>query len=80
MLAKEAGETGFDQGVMRVRGDGGYVQVHDAGTSAKGEFQCVGCGYGITVHTRLPACPMCGGRAWQPCAWSPFTRSGPSLL
>ena len=37
-----------------------------AGASARGEFQCTECGYGITVHHVLPTCPMCRGTDWQP--------------
>ncbi len=39
-----------------------------AGAPARGEFQCAGCGYGITVHRGLPVCPMCRGGDWHP--WS----------
>ncbi len=39
-----------------------------AGASARGEFQCAECGYGIVVHRDLPACPMCHGADWYP--WS----------
>jgi Zn finger protein HypA/HybF involved in hydrogenase expression len=37
-----------------------------AGTVARGEFHCTECGYGITVHRALPACPMCRGSEWRP--------------
>ena len=46
-----------------------------AGTSAKGEYHCVSCGYGVVVHTKLPRCPMCGGESWRPALWSPFSRA-----
>jgi Zn finger protein HypA/HybF involved in hydrogenase expression len=39
-----------------------------AGASARGEFHCSECGYGITVHRALPTCPMCRGTEWL--AWS----------
>jgi hypothetical protein len=39
-----------------------------AGASARGEFQCAECGYGIVVHRDLPTCPMCHGENWRP--WS----------
>ena len=39
-----------------------------AGASARGEFQCAECGYGIVVHRDLPTCPMCHGGDWYP--WS----------
>ena len=36
-----------------------------AGAEAAGAFRCAGCGYGVTVTARLPACPMCAGTTWQ---------------
>jgi rubrerythrin len=37
-----------------------------AGAAAKGEYRCTGCGYGVTVYSRLPRCPMCGTEdAWE---------------
>ncbi len=53
----------------------GYVAFWAAGQLAKGEYRCSECGYGVTVHRELPLCPMCGGRAWEQAAWSPFTRA-----
>ena len=44
--------------------DGGFA----AGSPAKGEFHCTGCGYGVVVRRVLPACPMCQGGSWQPWA------------
>jgi rubrerythrin len=52
-----------------------YVEFVTSGSSAKGEFHCAECGYGVTVHRELPRCPMCGGCTWEPVAWSPFTRA-----
>ncbi len=49
--------------------------VSATGESAKGEFRCAHCGYGITVYRTLPSCPMCAGNVWQPSPWSPFARS-----
>ncbi len=46
-----------------------------AGGSAKGEFHCAECGYGVTVYRTLPSCPMCAGEVWEQSAWSPFARS-----
>jgi hypothetical protein len=37
-----------------------------AGASARGEFHCGGCGYGISVRRQLPTCPMCRGTEWHP--------------
>ena len=29
-------------------------------------YRCTGCGYGVTVYSRLPRCPMCGAEdAWE---------------
>jgi hypothetical protein len=53
----------------------GYVEFRATGDAVKGEFHCAECGYGVTVHKRLPACPMCGGFAWEQTAWSPLTRA-----
>ncbi len=55
--------------------DEGYVESWATGTSAKGEFHCSECGYGIAVCRDLPLCPMCGGTAWEQAAWSPFSRA-----
>ena len=46
-----------------------------AGASAKGEFHCAECSYGVIVTRELPTCPMCGGTAWEQATWSPFARS-----
>lgn len=45
------------------------------GERAKGEYRCLACGYGVTVHRELPRCPMCGAGAWEALAWMPFTRA-----
>ena len=55
--------------------DGDYVEFAKTGTSARGEYHCSECGYGVTVHAALPECPMCSGTTWEPTAWSPFTRA-----
>jgi rubrerythrin len=51
-----------------------FVDFYATGASAKGEFHCSECGYGVTVHAALPRCPMCGGESWEQADWSPFTR------
>ena len=49
------------------------VQELIAGAPAKGEYRCTGCGYGVTVYSQLPRCPMCGADdAWEQLAWNPF--------
>jgi hypothetical protein len=55
------------------------VEFLTAGTTAVGEYHCSGCGYGVTVHAPLPACPMCAGTTWEQAAWSPFKRAAPAL-
>ena len=52
-----------------------FVPFWEAGTSAKGEFHCAECSYGVIVMRELPTCPMCGGNAWEQSSWSPFARS-----
>jgi rubrerythrin len=52
-----------------------FVVFWRAGDSAKGEFHCAECGYGVTVCRELPVCPMCRGVAWEQTTWSPLTRA-----
>ena len=56
-------------------GEGDYVEFCATGTAAAGEYHCADCGYGVTVQSALPQCPMCSGTTWEPHTWSPFTRS-----
>jgi hypothetical protein len=65
----------LDQGVTSSDGHDGFVQFWKAGSTASGEFFCADCGYGVTVQSRLPACPMCAGRAWEQNPWSPAVRA-----
>jgi hypothetical protein len=58
-------------------GDGGEPVFLTAGTEAAGEFLCAECGYGVTVRSRLPECPMCRGIEWEETSTSPFTRTVP---
>jgi len=44
----------------------GYVTFVSAGTDAVGDYVCSECNYGVSVQQRLPSCPMCGGKAWEP--------------
>ncbi len=59
--------------------DGDFVDFWSAGETAKGEFQCAGCGYGIAIHRVLPVCPMCGGESWEQGSWRPLTRAAATL-
>lgn len=52
-----------------------HVQLRETGESAKGEYRCSECSYGVTVHATLPVCPMCAGRSWEQTARSPFGRA-----
>jgi rubredoxin len=44
---------------------GDFVRFFETGAAAQGAFQCSDCGYGVSVQTRLPLCPMCGGSSWE---------------
>ncbi len=57
-----------------------YVEFWTTGEAVKGEFHCSDCGYGVTIVRSLPLCPMCGGSSWEQTPWSPFRRSGTTLL
>jgi hypothetical protein len=48
-----------------------------AGQSARGDFRCADCGYGVTIRRTLPACPMCRGEDWD--AWPSARSSEPPL-
>jgi rubrerythrin len=52
-----------------------YVRFWGTGEPAKGEFHCAECGYGVTIYTQLPTCPMCSSESWEQTAWSPFARA-----
>jgi hypothetical protein len=43
-----------------------FVVLSAAGERAFGEYRCAECGYGVTIRTTLPFCPMCGGGSWEP--------------
>jgi rubredoxin len=53
----------------------GFVSFFKTGTRATGDYQCASCGYGITLHSDLPTCPMCGGESWEQIAWHPLSRA-----
>jgi rubrerythrin len=53
----------------------GFVEFWPAGNQAKGEYHCADCGYGVTVYTTLPRCPMCSGESWERSSWSPLSRT-----
>jgi len=43
----------------------GYVEFVTTGAPATGAFHCSSCGYGVTVQSTLPPCPMCNGTTWE---------------
>lgn len=45
--------------------DGELVQFVRAGSAVQGAFHCADCGYGVSVQTTLPRCPMCAGTSWE---------------
>ena len=45
--------------------DGGLPVFHAAGDAVAGEFLCAECGYGVSVRSALPFCPMCRGSVWE---------------
>jgi rubrerythrin len=55
--------------------DGDYVEILPAGTAVTGAYRCADCGYGVTLRSTLPACPMCSGTTWEQAPWSPFQRA-----
>jgi len=57
-----------------------FVAFARAGDGAAGAYHCSGCGYGVTISTTLPLCPMCGGLTWEPAAWTPFSRGASALV
>jgi hypothetical protein len=65
----------LDEGSSTLAPDGDYVEFLTTGTHATGQFHCADCGYGVTIHTELPRCPMCGGESWEEAAWSPLSRA-----
>jgi rubrerythrin len=42
-----------------------YVEFVTTGAPAAGAFHCSACGYGVTVQSTLPPCPMCNGTTWE---------------
>jgi rubrerythrin len=42
-----------------------YVEFVTTGAPAMGAFRCSACGYGVTVQSTLPQCPMCNGTTWE---------------
>ncbi len=57
---------------LRANGDPVFFT---AGSLAGGDFYCAECGYGITVRSVLPECPMCRGVEWEEPTTSPYGRS-----
>jgi rubrerythrin len=51
--------------IRRADREVGYVDFVTPGAPAAGAFHCSACGYGVTVQTTLPQCPMCNGTTWE---------------
>ena len=66
----------LDQGVDPNATFEDFVEFVPAGATAAGEFQCAECGYGVSVQSRLPACPMCAGELWEPKPSTTAARAG----
>ncbi len=41
------------------------IEFVTTGAPATGGFHCSACGYGVTVQSTLPQCPMCNGTTWE---------------
>lgn len=50
----------------------GLPVFHGAGAPVSGEFVCSECGYGVSVRSVLPVCPMCRGSAWEELGTGPY--------
>jgi rubredoxin len=55
--------------------DDAFVESVGTGSRGTGQYRCVDCGYGITIHADLPDCPMCGGNEWEETPWSPISNA-----
>ena len=56
----------MQEGARKVESDPvDYVDFVTTGAPATGAFHCSACGYGVTVQTTLPQCPMCNGTTWE---------------
>lgn len=55
--------------------DGDSVEFLATGTAVTGAYRCADCGYGVTLRSTLPACPMCSGTTWEQAPWRPFQRA-----
>jgi len=53
---------------------GDFIEFVTTGAPAAGDYHCSGCGYGVTVGSTLPRCPLCGGTTWERATSSPFSR------
>ena len=74
------GLDGSDEPQGDVMDDLEYVPFAQTGDGAAGAYHCSGCGYGVTISTTLPLCPMCGGVTWEPAVWTPFSRAASALV
>ena len=61
----------LDQEVRPGRDDD-VVEFWQTGADAQGSYHCAECGYGVSVQSTLPTCPMCAGTAWELSPTTPF--------
>jgi lipopolysaccharide biosynthesis regulator YciM len=69
----------LDEASAADAGEGDLVVFRRAGAEAPGRYHCTECGYGVTVQTVLPRCPMCQGESWELVAPGPLERAEPLL-
>ena len=55
----------LDETERVAREQAGEVEFVTTGAPATGAFHCSACGYGVTVQSTLPQCPMCNGTTWE---------------
>ena len=51
--------------IERVIRESDDIEFVTTGAPASGAFHCSACGYGVTVQSTLPQCPMCNGTTWE---------------
>ena len=54
---------------------GEVVEFFATGAKVTGQYRCADCGYGVTIRSELPVCPMCSGETWEATPWSPLSSS-----
>jgi rubredoxin len=62
----------LDEGRQASPDDGEFIEFVKTGATVAGSYRCSACGYGVTVRSILPRCPMCSGDTWEQAPWTPF--------